>query len=236
LLFLVTRSKAARRRDKDRGGLDLLAAEDVVDGVEEEDDVDMPGHVDLFDDDDVAPPGADDAGPIDLLGGDDDEISSGFSADGSSSNELGFMSTTDESDLDVADDVIRAAGERGEAEVVLKIDNGDISYYHTTKRFRAVCRCHGLGCVKERTAIAGKRACQGRPLGFLAAWVLNFGGADDSHSHLSPAGSILTFETRQAGREYLKMMADDDPAALQLLNRERKQHDSELFDEPLLQP
>ena len=69
--------------------------------------------------------------------------------------------------------------------------------------FYAVCPCHTteMQCRRTRTARAGKRGAQGRPLGNLVAWIK--GGAaftsKDNHMKWTPARDV-----RVAGRELLR--------------------------------
>lgn len=86
---------------------------------------------------------------------------------------------------------------------------GDIRYNSRTKVLIAHCNKHGLHtCKRQRAATRPERLTlrnlgQGRPLGLLAAWLLEQDKHEDQSSHVSSSIG-LDLQARQNGRDYLK--------------------------------
>ena len=118
----------------------------------------------------------------------------------------------------------------------MRFPQGTISFY-ADGRFEAVCRLHedcaGKGCRVTRTSKANpKRPQQGRPLGFLSAWLI--AGCDlclESHRDKFWQAHGFTKESRSAAREFLKGL----PNGRELMAKERAKLDEEL-SEPEIQP
>ena len=65
-----------------------------------------------------------------------------------------------------------AAAQRGKADLRCAVPGGTISYYANKHIFQATCSNAGHHrCVMTRAAAGGTKASQGRPLGFLCAWL-----------------------------------------------------------------
>lgn len=109
---------------------------------------------------------------------------------------------------------------------------GKITHYHKKMDFYAICDCAHERCVKvraSRSAAATKRLSQGRPLGYLMAWLRVGPNFVDSHDHKFEAWATgkPTLAERQAAREALCEL----PGAEALLARERPRRPGE-EDEP----
>lgn len=120
---------------------------------------------------------------------------------------------------------------RGSAEVVVHFPScGKISFYAGDNRFEAVCSCHtptgSSRCILTRTSAGSNRKkSQGRPLGLLAAWLLNAEvmGTKDDHCNRLWLLSSLSKEDRLAARRYLASL----PAGPNLLACERAKAQNE---------
>ena len=68
--------------------------------------------------------------------------------------------------------VLAAPITRARAEIYADVPGGKITYYSTKSFYSGTCSnvAHGR-CVVSRSAEPGRRACQGRPLGFITAWL-----------------------------------------------------------------
>eukprot|EP00971_Amphidinium_carterae_P322128 6403140-Amphidinium_carterae.1 len=70
------------------------------------------------------------------------------------------------------------------ADISVDVDGGKILFYKKSGNFVAMCgnELHG-SCVLTRTSRAGKRLCQGRPLGLLSSWLYEgqFVGSKEHH-------------------------------------------------------
>lgn len=65
------------------------------------------------------------------------------------------------------------------------VSSACIRYNQSNQEFYAVCPVPSHGrCIATRTVRSGVRPAQGRPLGFLAAWVLQAEGCTDKSEHL----------------------------------------------------
>ncbi len=92
---------------------------------------------------------------------------------------------------------------RGTADGLFRVNNGVIAFHNSTHRFDARCgnASHGSLCRLTRSANASKKGNnpgQGRPLGFLAAWLLHSDAAS-REDHASATG-FITFDERKAER------------------------------------
>lgn len=56
---------------------------------------------------------------------------------------------------------------------IVEVSGGNIRFFASNLHFQAKCNApgHGARCTKTRTSVAGRKQGQGRPLGFLAAWL-----------------------------------------------------------------
>lgn len=103
------------------------------------------------------------------------------------------------------------------------VDGGHrLAFYDRNRDFYATCGVHGARCRKTKTSNASLRnPAQGRPCGFLRAWLLragDFSTADEHKWMCHPS-----FEERQSARQSLL----NDPAAAALLSHERQQRSGE---------
>lgn len=113
---------------------------------------------------------------------------------------------------------------------VMLLGNGSITYYEAGNYFVAECDKHGGGhpskCKRTRTATAsrGGHGPQGRPLGFLCAFLEHCESPDihDAHSHYE-AAKHLSFEQRRAARRMFSTAA----GAEHLLCKERPRREGE---------
>lgn len=107
-------------------------------------------------------------------------------------------------------------------EFVIMCPNGIITYYPKKDTFVADCDMHGRNpkCCRTRTAreAINKKGPQGRPLGFLYAFLKHHGGPDittpGQHYELSKG---LSFDVRRQARAELAALA----GVQQLLSMER---------------
>lgn len=122
----------------------------------------------------------------------------------------------------------QAARHKSSATAELVFEGHRISFYLARQEFYAVCGrgCHGKLCRKVRTSRGSQdthKSAQGRPLGFLAAWLL--GGAseavDTADAH--KWGVACTREERVAARARLAAC----PGAEGLMSYERARRDGE---------
>ena len=67
-------------------------------------------------------------------------------------------------------DAYQMLGMRLPAEVTLEVPGGRVTYYRLGQ-FTATCTSGHGRCVMTRSALPGRRVCQGRPLGFLVKWL-----------------------------------------------------------------
>ena len=129
------------------------------------------------------------------------------SADTSSSSDSSRSSFAgDESGLSDADDGNGGGGVTpgGPALVTLKYGGGRLCYYPLTQHFVAWCDMnehvdlvHGIACRRVRTAKAGKKRAQGRPLGHLLSFLADE-DAEDRAAHMARHG--YRFEERDERR------------------------------------
>lgn len=85
----------------------------------------------------------------------------------------------------------------------IQLPHGVIKFYGANLSMEAICSCpgHRARCVKTRTTVAGRRAGQGRPLGYLLAWLDMGPTCADGNAH-SDVKSIDVTERRAARRKY----------------------------------
>ena len=104
---------------------------------------------------------------------------------------------------------------------------GEIRYYPVSRRFCAHCENpdHGLCRIMKRS-YAGAHSAQGRPLGFLMAWLQDC-GQKDHKDHLMLTINI-SWARRQQGRAALREV----PGSEALFAQERARRDGEP-EEPL---
>ena len=79
----------------------------------------------------------------------------------------------------------------------------------------AYCAVHGEACRRTRAAYAGPKPGQGRPLGYLAAWLLH--AAEYTAVEHSDRRLVLSRERRVAARHALH----DIPNSAKLFEKER---------------
>lgn len=99
------------------------------------------------------------------------------------------------------------ARKMGEAEVIFLVPGGHIAYYKKGDRFYGYCDVpsHGKLCRIERTARAGRRKGQGRPLGLIMAWLACGGQHDTQKQHLNN-GRWQSHADRVAARTALEQI------------------------------
>lgn len=111
-------------------------------------------------------------------------------------------------------------GPRGHGEATVEFPCGKITYWSSKGVFEAICRnpAHGK-CVLTRSAKARRNTEQrgGRPLGFLAAWLLKAEQAADKTEHWSQEFMHSSLEDRVAGRTYIAVSDNGED----LLSKER---------------
>lgn len=120
------------------------------------------------------------------------------------------------------------AGDNADRGVIhYAVPGGYLRYYPSSRRFAAHCEVpeHGT-CRRMKTANEGPAPAQGRPLGYLMAWLEDC-NYPSQQSHLHSTHS-LSLEARQRGREVLKGFA----SARMLFEVERPQRPGEP-EEPL---
>lgn len=110
-----------------------------------------------------------------------------------------------------------------ESVLQVAVPGGEIRFYPMTQRFVAHCEHAGHGtCRREKLSHHGRNAAQGRPLGYLAAWLLDC-EYPDHVQHLA-CTNILSQEARLEGREGLKGALGSDH---ELFLKERARRDGE---------
>jgi hypothetical protein len=112
-------------------------------------------------------------------------------------------------------------------ELVVLLPHGTITFYQKKNTFVADCVLHGKKpkCCRTRTANASDRGgAQGRPLGFLCAYLMHHGGPDvEAPADHYELASGISFEERVAARCALNAL----PGAGFLLDKERHQRPGE---------
>lgn len=119
------------------------------------------------------------------------------------------------------------------SELRVIVPTGKITWYRKDGRFEAVCRQHqlegsGEGCMCRMTRTSRpseRKAAQGRPLGFLGAWLAAAQSHQDRDSHRSKMwlATGIARQQRVAARACLRQL----PGGAELLSCERPKADSE---------
>ena len=121
----------------------------------------------------------------------------------------------------------RGGGRTGQEILRFTVPSGSIVWYAHSQDMTAFCSTPGhLECRKTRTARAGIRPGQGRPLGFLMAWL------EKGHEHADQQAHVhrcrVTHQERRDGR--LLLMQQD--GWQEIANKERPQRGDEREEEP----
>ena len=122
-----------------------------------------------------------------------------------------------------------AHGHFGVAAMVVMVPGGEIHLYrataHSKKRFIAFCDTHKKNkCTMQRSAeehAKGTNSAQGRPLGFLMAWLKD--GLDNDYEHHHECSRFQGYDERCEGRVVL----GGTPGGAALISEERPQRDGE---------
>ena len=79
----------------------------------------------------------------------------------------------------------REVSARGKSEQTVSVPGGRVSFYRKGNFFQATCSnpAHLPKCVLSRSAEEGRKPSQGRPLGFLVAWLAKGAELPDKSSH-----------------------------------------------------
>ena len=122
-------------------------------------------------------------------------------------------------------------GGRGSAVEVFSVPGGEIRYYDGIRRFAAWCGNpnHTNRCRREKVSYSGRGGGQGRPLGFLMAWLARGADHDTQEQHMM-LDMMIDYQSRLAGRQTLR----DTPGSDALFAGERPAVDGE--DEPIEHP
>ena len=86
------------------------------------------------------------------------------------------------------------------------------------KEMYAHCPCreeHGAKCIKTKTCLEGRKKAQGRPIGFLTAWLM--GACSERLKESTHAKYVPTLEQRRAARRLVHLV----PGAKAFFDRER---------------
>ena len=121
----------------------------------------------------------------------------------------------------------RGGGRTGQETLRFAAPSGSIVWYAHSQDMTAFCSAPGhVECRKTRTARPGIRPGQGRPLGFLMAWL------EKGHEHVDQQSHVhhcrVTHEERRDGRLLLMQQAGWEEIA----NKERPQRGDEPEEEP----
>lgn len=120
---------------------------------------------------------------------------------------------------------------RTEPDVIFSVPGGEIRYYSGIRRFAAWCHieAHGRRCRREKVAYGGRHGAQGRPLGFLMAWLATGENYEGQAEHMGYEIAI-GFEARRVGRATLADIGGSE----MLFAHERPAREGE--DEPFEHP
>eukprot|EP00971_Amphidinium_carterae_P327595 6459024-Amphidinium_carterae.4 len=128
-----------------------------------------------------------------------------------------------------------ASGPRMHAEACVRFDFGKVSYHESKGSFEAVCTYPGhKQCVLTRTSkgrlTKNGKTVSGRPVGFLAAWLLSADKYESKQEHWNKDAwqEHLDHATRKAARDQVKGLAGGD----ELLAMERQDIDDGEGSEP----
>lgn len=113
---------------------------------------------------------------------------------------------------------------------------GELAFNHVGTNLNAHCHhpAHAVrgNCHTDRLVTGGRRPGQGRPLGFLVAWLLEQGAHEDKESHQqmkSVLGSAAGFVQRQQARQWLREQGTfDDLFALERPRRDAEGSEPEV--------
>ena len=121
---------------------------------------------------------------------------------------------------------VATMGDRGDADAVVVVPGGKISYYKKNCRFEAVCSQHPKErCRLTRTSKGPTRANlegQGRPVGLLAAWLAAGVHAEVNSAEVHRGGLLVCLITR-AQRIEGRAAVGADPNLAALMSFERPQ-------------
>ena len=105
-------------------------------------------------------------------------------------------------------------GQTSKALAVVYFPGGSTIAFYKSGTFLASCKCKNHGrCTKTRQGrgASGKGpTMSGRPLGFLAAWLLVGYECEDRAQHYSPESIYISFDTRSDARAQLRRMPGAD--------------------------
>ena len=107
---------------------------------------------------------------------------------------------------------------------------GELRYNSNTNTVRAFCSCaaHAQPCSKQRTLLGGKRQGQGRPLGYLVAWLRDQDNHTSKDEHVWLSGVHNNFDLRLKARQDFSAL----PGARAWLDKERARTAEEPHEEP----
>lgn len=96
--------------------------------------------------------------------------------------------------------------------MIMSVPGGSIRYYPNSGRFSAFCECeaHSGAKVCRREKRIARTVGDGRPLGFLMAWLAHGHEFEDKESHLV-AGAFFDWGTRKEHRDILRGLAGSAP-------------------------
>lgn len=106
-------------------------------------------------------------------------------------------------------------------ENVMVIPGGTITFYEKGNYFVAECEVHGKSCKRTRTATASKmqkHSAQGRPLGFLAGFLMKCSASGSIEEHYKSASKLSHTERVAARAEFGQILG-----SARLLSMERPQ-------------
>ena len=121
-------------------------------------------------------------------------------SDSSDSSDRGTKSRRPPADRVPAAAVAAVPG--GVLKLFVGVGEDDDSLY-----IRAYCDCHGKKCMKRRTLLArkgGAQTAQGRPVGYLLAWLRRGTAHDVLHAKQHKRRVKVTRGQRKEGRAYAK--------------------------------
>ena len=117
-------------------------------------------------------------------------------------------------------------GLREKSEHSVTVPGGKVAYYHKGKFFQASCSnpAHVPKCVLSRSAEGGRKPSQGRPLGFLVAWLCQGVELPDKATHWNRE-AWPDHDARLACRQGLPLV--EGGVDLLLCERERREGEGE---------
>ena len=136
------------------------------------------------------------------------------------------VAAADDTPAKDAAEALAAASLKGKAEAMLLLPGGHgIIRYYATGNFTAECKCGHDKSMLTSTKPSQNMQAKGRPLGYLAAWLLDGRNHGPKAEHWAPENEILAtvFTKRLAARVFLKTF----PEAHGLLAAERPQREHE---------